>query len=155
MDGRVFECNVLSCADVSSVGYCTVEKASGVLTKKRLFRRMCVGRHGGSKRKRVKTPPDAFQMRRAFFTTVVVSILKKMSAPLQRAQQRESALSAAAVCSEVYFTLYHHTYVVQSIHTLRDYNDSSTLCTLRVYSTCPSREYCVFTLYTAEYVCER
>jgi hypothetical protein len=33
MDGRVVEYNVLSSADVSTVGYyCTVEKASGVFT---------------------------------------------------------------------------------------------------------------------------
>ena len=33
MDGRVFECKLLSCEGFYSVGYCTVERASGVFSR--------------------------------------------------------------------------------------------------------------------------
>jgi len=63
MDGCVFECNVLFGTDVSTVGYCTVVKASGIFpTSETPFStQLGVERHG-SKQKSVKSP-DVFEMR--------------------------------------------------------------------------------------------
>ena len=83
MDGRVFECKLLSCEGFYSVGYCTVERASGVFSRSSTPDAIddCVGRfnkktpfstHLGvgrldSKPKCVKTP-DASEMRQAFYS---------------------------------------------------------------------------------------
>ena len=77
MDGRVFECKLLSYEGFYSVGYCTVERASstpdaiddcvGRFNKKTPFStHLGVGRLD-SKPKCVKTP-DASEMRRAFYS---------------------------------------------------------------------------------------